>query len=243
MSFLLFKFKLEWRDILIYLKERENSKSQFIFPSMPEEIRTSVDTNYQTYSFLNRGSISVPKGIDAKKISWDGEFFGWKKKNESLVLKNNWVSPKECKKILEDWQRKGTILTLIITEAGIILDVTISSFEKTSYGAYGNLKYHISFEKADVVKVYTNLDKKKNGTEKKQYKERTNRKIVKSYTIKKGDTLCKISKGVYGSVKYWKKIYEANKQIIEKVAKKYKKKNSDYGHWIYPGTILNIPKL
>lgn len=34
------------------------------------------------------------------------------------------------------------------------------------------------------------------------------------YTVKKGDTLYKISKNVYGEGKHWKAIYQANKNVI-----------------------------
>ena len=36
-------------------------------------------------------------------------------------------------------------------------------------------------------------------------------------------------------------IYNANKSIIESTAKKYGKKSSSNGHWIYPGCKLTIP--
>ena len=37
------------------------------------------------------------------------------------------------------------------------------------------------------------------------------------------------------------KLYEKNKTVIEKAAKKHGKKSSDHGHWIWPGTKLTIP--
>jgi nucleoid-associated protein YgaU len=49
------------------------------------------------------------------------------------------------------------------------------------------------------------------------------------YTIAKGDTLGKIAKQFYGDAKQWKKIHEANKDII---------KNPDL---IYPGQVIKIP--
>ena len=49
------------------------------------------------------------------------------------------------------------------------------------------------------------------------------------YTVSKSDTLQKISYKFYGTTKKWKKIYDANKDVI---------KNSDK---VYPGTKIRIP--
>ncbi len=50
------------------------------------------------------------------------------------------------------------------------------------------------------------------------------------YTVKKGDSLSKIAKEVYGDASKWKQIYEANKDQI---------KNPDL---IYPDQVLEIPE-
>jgi len=52
---------------------------------------------------------------------------------------------------------------------------------------------------------------------------------VRTYTVKKGDSLSKIAKAHYGDANQWKKIYEANKERI---------KNPDL---IQPGWVLTIP--
>lgn len=51
----------------------------------------------------------------------------------------------------------------------------------------------------------------------------------KIYTVKKGDTLQKISFKFYNTTKRWKKIYEANEDIL-KIPDK-----------VYPGQVLRIP--
>lgn len=40
-------------------------------------------------------------------------------------------------------------------------------------------------------------------------------KTERVYVVKKGDTLQKISKEIYGTTKKWKKIYEANKDVLK----------------------------
>jgi nucleoid-associated protein YgaU len=54
-------------------------------------------------------------------------------------------------------------------------------------------------------------------------------KAGRTYTIAKGDSLSKIAKRFYGDAKLWKKIHEANKDII---------KNPDL---IHPGQVIKIP--
>jgi len=56
-------------------------------------------------------------------------------------------------------------------------------------------------------------------TVQKEYKEEEGKgtlvkKEIKTYVVQKGDTLQKISEEMYGTTKKWKKIFEANKDIL-----------------------------
>jgi len=51
----------------------------------------------------------------------------------------------------------------------------------------------------------------------------------RTYTVKKGDSLSKIAKELYGDAKQWRRIFEANTDRI---------KNPDL---IQPGWVLKIP--
>jgi nucleoid-associated protein YgaU len=53
---------------------------------------------------------------------------------------------------------------------------------------------------------------------------------ARTYTVVKGDSLSKIAKSMYGDANKWRKIYEANTDII---------KNPDV---IRPGQVLKIPE-
>ena len=52
----------------------------------------------------------------------------------------------------------------------------------------------------------------------------------RSHTVVKGDTLSKLAKQYYGDASQWKRIYDANKDVI---------KNPDL---IYPGQTFKIPE-
>lgn len=64
---------------------------------------------------------------------------------------------------------------------------------------------------------------------------------ARQYTLKAGDVLWNVAKKFYGSGAQYTKIYDANAQKIEEVARQHGKKSSDHGHWVWPGTVLNIP--
>ena len=59
--------------------------------------------------------------------------------------------------------------------------------------------------------------------------EESGASAMEKYTVKKGDTLQKISKQFFGSTKKWMKIYEANKGVLKAPNK------------IYPGQVIDIP--
>jgi nucleoid-associated protein YgaU len=52
---------------------------------------------------------------------------------------------------------------------------------------------------------------------------------IETYTVQKGDSLSKIAKRIYGDANQWRKIFEANTDII---------KDPDL---IHPGQTLKIP--
>lgn len=62
-----------------------------------------------------------------------------------------------------------------------------------------------------------------------------------SYTVQSGDTLWSIAKRFLGDGVRWREIYDLNKTIIEKTAKNRGLESSDNGHWIFRGTVLQIP--
>lgn len=213
--------------------------SRFVFPVLPEKIQIKNAARYQSFETVTLGSIALPRGRDYAEVSWSGEFFGPSKRNESVVNVQEYREPAECESILKGYLEKASVLNLVVTDSSINLDVTLSSFQITAYGAYGNLQYEISFREYREIRLYDTAEL--NIHMPRQTVERTDAaSSVRNYTVKSGDTLSRIAQSLYGNASRWTEIYDTNKDLIEETAKKHRRGGSDHGHWIYPGTILNI---
>lgn len=216
--------------------------SKFTFPALPEKIRGKEAAKYQIFDIISQGTVKVPQGTDVTEITWDGVFFGPSKKNEPIVQKNHWRDPIECVNILNDFKNNGTVLNLIVTETWINLDVTISSFQPTAIGAFGNIEYTITFVQHKDLKIYDTTELKAVT-----YNGPTRARSGGSsgggggtYTVVGGDTLSRIAQSKCGGASKWTALYDANASTIEAAAKAHGKPNSDHGHWIYPGTVLQL---
>lgn len=219
---------------MIYLND-------FAFPSMPERISVNCGASYLTYNLLSRKA-AIPNGTDIKAVKWSGVFFG--RKRRRTVLVQEWVSPEECLNFIEDSLSNGTVMNLIVEEAPINLDVTVSKFSYEPMGAFGDIEYTLELQEAKTLKVYTTIELNLQPLAKtvETRPEPQQGSSGQSYTIVSGDNLWKIARKFYGgSGGDWQKIYSANAAIIEATAKQHGKSSSDNGKWIYPGCVLAIP--
>lgn len=220
------------------------SGTKFTFPALPEKIQGKYGAKYQSFDIISQGTVKVPKGTDVAEFTWDGVFFGPSKKKEAIVRTESWQSPTQCVKILTDFMMNETVLTLIVTDTWINVDVTISSFQPRPVGAYGNIEYSITFVQKKPLKIYTTNELKiakfvkktapRNDTPAKSSGGNT-------YTVVSGDTLWGIASKKLGSGSKWTAIYDANVSTIESTAKAHGKSSSDHGYWIWPGEVLTIP--
>lgn len=229
----------------IYLSEASNSRSKFTFPALPEKITRKIGTKYQSYDIIGKGTVKIPKGMEAETISWSGTFFGKSKKNEPIC--RTWTKPATCVSILRKWMENGSVLHLLVSGTSVNCDVTISEFQASEVGAFGNIEYTITFVIHKGLKIYTTSEMQVAQLEKKttprpSAEESTSaEQSGKNYPVKSGDTLWTIAVSNYGNGTQYMKIYNANKSVIESTAKKHGYRSSDNGKWIFPGTVLKIP--
>lgn len=222
----------------IYIKER-NGNREIRIPWLPEQIQYECGgISTASYDIMNRGEVAVPTGSGLAKVAWSSEFPG-EYRSGDIMMRGKWQAPKNYHNILLDWRNNGTPLNLLVIGYPINMDVHLEDYKATASGAFGDIIYDVSFmEDRDIKITSTKVETPPKTTATKRPAATTT-----TYTIKSGDTLWGIAKRFLGSGAKWNTIYNANKEIIESTAKKRRKgKGSDNGHWIYPGTVITIPK-
>lgn len=226
------------------------------FPITPSELSIKVGSNNKVVTLISEGDINILKSPSLIEVEFEARFpmrqYPYARKFSKF--ENYWKTFKELKEKKQSFRfivarttpngkrTWDTNLLMALEEVQIKEnadegDDVILSFQLKQYKEYGVKK--VTIKKTSTTKAKkttTSSSKKKRSTDNKTKK-------AKSYTVKKGDCLWNIAKKYYGSGAKWKTIYNANKSIIEKTAKKYGKKSSSNGHWIYPGTKLTIPAL
>ena len=216
----------------IYIREK-SGKREIRIPILPEKIQFPYgDTTFIVHNIMDRGEVAVPSGTELASYSWESEFPGELRKTSSMQ-RGTWKAPKTYDSILKDWKEKGTKLNLLVVGYPINIDVYLKTYSPIAEGPFGDITYKVEFVEARDITIKTS---KVESTEKKRPAETSS-----TYTIKSGDTLWGIAQKFYKNGAKWNTIYTANKDIIEKTAQKYGRKNSSNGHWIYPGVKLTIP--
>ncbi len=221
-------------NVDIYIREVDGSK-EIRIPILPDTITAKRgETDFVSFSVMNRGEVVAPTGVGLAQFSFESEFPG-KYRKDSSMQRGKWKSPASYNNQIESWKKSGTRLNIMVTGFPINSDVYIQSYTGNPSGGFGDLVYELSLIEARDITIKTTKVKKSTSSTKRTSKSSS------TYTIKKGDTLWGIAKKFYGSGLKWEIIYNANKEIIEQTAKKYGYSSSNNGWWIFPGVTLKIP--
>lgn len=224
-------------DVDIYIKEA-SGKREIRIPWLPDSIEfRSNGTKMLEYDILDVGSVKIPSGSALSSFGWESYLPGEGHKDLPF-LRGTWQDPKKIQTILSEWEEYGTPLRIIATGTPINHDVYLTDYTVDYESGYGDYKYSIEFEQKREIKI-TSTKVAKKATSSSSGSSSSNNK--RTHTVKRGDTLWALARKYYGSGPKYTTIYNANKTIIEQTAKKYGKKSSSGGHWIYPGTVLTIP--
>jgi LysM repeat protein len=234
-----------------------DNKNVLTFPITPSALNIRSDSNNKVVNLINEGDINILKSPSLTEIEFDARFpmrqYPYARtysefKSYFDVFKELKESKESFRFIVTRTTPGGThtwdtnllvsLESFEINETAEEGDDVIITFKLKQFKEYGVVKV----KKKTTTTKKTTTNKKTTTVKKKTTPQRSTKKVTnKTYTVKKGDCLWNIAKKFYGKGSEWKKIYNANKNVIEKAAKKHGKKSSSNGHWIYPGTKLTIP--
>lgn len=207
-------------------------KTKTRLPVLPEKLEVSVNGKNDTFDIARLGEVTVIQKPGAKTFTFSAFFptnFAPYCEFKPALKAKQYVDR------LESWMNNMNPVQFIVTGAGINFTCSIESFnyyEKA--GEVGDWYFDIT------LKVYKKVTIKKIQIKKKQVaKSRpVSKKKVKTYVVKRGDTLWDLSKKFYGKNSDWRKIWNKNKTML---VKRDKRNLRQPGHWIYPGQKLTIP--
>lgn len=224
----------------IYITEKTGARvaQRIRVPWLPASIKyESGGMITANYEIMDRGDVEIPTGTGLVKISWESQFPG-RNRTDTGLQRGTWKDPEIYHKRFEQWKRDGTTLNLMVTGYPINIDVNLSKYSATPAGGFGDMEYSVEFTEVRSMNISNEVKEKTDQNTTAQREEPK----YDTYTIKKGDTLWGIAKRTYGSGAQYTKIYNANKDIIEKEAKAHGFQSSNNGNRIWPGTVLQIPK-
>lgn len=220
------------------LPKDENDTGQTVklqIPALPTAITCSNSARMMNFDILDFGSVEEPNGIEPTGYTWSAILPGSGRKNEPWI-RGKWIDPKIIENYFSVWKKNGVKLKLLITGTPVNSYVYLKNYETNYSGGFGDVSYSVTFVTA--VDLSVTFEKVKVST---PAPSRPTPTPSRTYTVKKGDCLWNIARKYYGNGSQYTKIYNANKDTIESWAKKYGRKSSQNGHWIYAGEVLIIP--
>jgi LysM repeat protein len=234
-----------------------DAKEQVLFPVTPSKLTIKIKNQNKTITLINEGEVNWIKTPGLTDIKIDKLILPMYQNYPFAIYDKGFKKAEYYLNKLEQWKRSTKPVTFILSRTTpnnriLLFDtnmtVTIENYEMIEDVENNGLDMAIQLE----MKQYEfwgvkklKVKKKKKATDKakasKPKKTRKTKQAAKSYTIKSGDTLYGIARKQLNDANKWKSIYTLNKKVIEDAAKKHGRKSSSEGHWIYPGTKINLP--
>ena len=232
-----------------YIKDGDNVLT---FPITPGELTIKVGSNNKTVTLIDEGDINILKSPSLIEVEFTARFpmrqypYG-KQYSDFKTYFETFTKLKEEKKSFRFIVARSTPRHIRTWDTNLLMaleDFTLN--ESADEGDDVLIDFKMKQYKEYGVKTLKNksddAESKTTSTSNEPRSTENKTSSTKAHTVKSGDCLWNIAKKFYGNGAKWKIIYDANKNVIEQTAKKYGRKSSSNGHWIYPGTKLTIPK-
>lgn len=224
-----------------------------LLPVTPSAVSLKINNKNETSTLINDGEINILKHAGLSKISFDALLpnkqypfaryqDGFKNAQYFLSilekLKTS-LSPfkfniirtddRDCELMSSNPMNVSLETYQVDEDAEKYGNDIMVKIELLQYKSYGTKT--IDFKKKEEKATFVLNEKRDISTKPKE----------NTYTVVQGDNLWDIARKKLGDGSRSSEIYNLNKDIIEKTAKKYGRASSSNGWWIYPDTVLKIP--
>lgn len=219
--------------VISYPADAEADKQNTItIPWAPDSIAINGnETRVAEYEIIGKGQYQVPMGRNLKSVSWQSIFPGDAHKTLPFIdtgESGEVESPQYYVDLLDTWKCKGTVVNVLVHQIRDGLEYIyfydsclLSDYSANIDGPVGDIGYNVTFtEYRTITMRWTHKSKA----------------IPKTYKVKSGDTLYKISMKYWGNGGKANSIYKWNKKKIDGLVKKKKGKAKT----LYKGTKLYL---
>lgn len=124
----------------IYLTEI-SSGQRLRIPLLPDRLNIKTGASVVTMNIIKTGEVKIPRGSTLTGYSWNGVFPSEALENASFVF--DWQEPARIVAQIKEWEEKGSILRLMVTDLSINADVFVEAFNGDYYGV-GDFSYTIN---------------------------------------------------------------------------------------------------
>lgn len=214
----------------VYIKTKDET---FHFPVNPFSISVNGGKKYETFDILYKGErdFLAEKAKRIKTLTFDTMFpFEY----EPYCQYRDIPGPAAAMNKIVKWSESEEFVRLIITDYGFNELVNLADYSEDESGESQRDKYitlDFRIVRGDGSNDVITIEKaKKKSPAPKLKPKRPKPKKPKTYVVKRGDSLWKIAKKVYGNGSQYNKIYNANKKVVGKNP-----------NLIYPGQKFIIP--
>ena len=223
----------------IYLGDTE-------LPIPPEKIDLKISGNNKTLTLINNGEINVLKTPGLSELSF--ELLLPQVQYPFAYYPNGFQKAQYYLDILEKYMVERTPFQFIVSRVmpnGIPLYDTNLKVSLEKYDIKEDVKNGFDIVVSVTLKQYRDYATKVIEVVENETAHISNDRAgvpsYQSYTVVPGDTLWDIAQRCLGNGTRWKEIYDLNVDVIESTARSRGLGSSSTGHWIFLGTVLNIP--
>lgn len=205
----------------------DNGAEAFEFPVLPEKLTVSHAGDNKEYDIVGQGKINKPGRPKLAEISFESFFPAQSGPYVVSTYRNrsDWEpDPNYFANLIMKWKNSGYPARFIYVgqnaendQYKINIPVTIESFERSEVGGEpGDIYYSLELKEYQFFypqksKVTANAKTGEKKVVKEAAKRPDERVPPKTYTVKAGDTLSKISRAALGDSGRWREIQKLNK--------------------------------